>query len=387
MLPAQVDAGHRLVLQPRVLLGGGAGLGFALHLGHPLPVHLLDIAEFGDVAVLPVVALVVDAAQEHGVVWGQLVVQAQGQALAHPLQVVLPDLHLRRVGLRGVVVVGPLGLHVVGAEVVVEVAAGDDHAQGVTGEAFPVDQAAVVGRLARQEVVAGPQGAADAAFVGSGAGHQVHAAADGVGVHIGGHGLAHLHGLDHVGGDEVELDGAGFGLRRGDAFPVNRHGIQLRRGTAYVGEAGFPLVVLHVDPGHALEGVADVLVGKAADLVGGDHVGDVDGRLLLRQRPCLPAHLTDDGDFGQLYAGLQLHSYLLALSVRHDEVALRGGESDVGHPQAVGSGGQVHEVEVAVPVGNGEPFVIDENRRAGERQVRLVQHAAVDLGVDAGAIQ
>ena len=136
-------------------------------------------------------------------------------------------------------------------------------------------------RLPGEDVVPASQGPGEAPASGGGAGDEIDRAADGVGVHVGSERLVDLDGLDHVRGHEVELHGAHFPFRGGDALAVERDRVEARLRAADQPEAGFPLVVGDDDAGNPLDGVANVGVGEPAHLIGGDHVGDVGALLLL----------------------------------------------------------------------------------------------------------
>lgn len=70
------------------------------------------------------------------------------------------------------------------------------------------------------------------------------------------------------GGDEVELDVTGVAFRRREAVAVDGHGTKIGGGTANLSEAGFTLVVLYINAIDTFECVADIGIGKLADLIG-----------------------------------------------------------------------------------------------------------------------
>lgn len=116
---------------------------------------------------------------------------------------------------------------------------------------------------------------------------QVHAASDGIGVHVGREGLVHLQGLDDVGRDEVHLDASVVAFGGGDPGAVERDGVELWGQTADDDVSRLPLVVLHGDTRYAAQGFSDVLIWEAADLVGADDVADVACVALLVEGPGL----------------------------------------------------------------------------------------------------
>ena len=120
---------------------------------------------------------------------------------------------------------------------------------------------------------------------------------DRVGVHIGRERLLHLDRFDDVGRDHVESDGANIAFGRWKPYPVERRRDKIRRQTANRNEAPLALIVQHVDAGQAAQAFGHILIGKLADRVARQHIGDTVGFLLAGKRAGQVGGLTDDQDF------------------------------------------------------------------------------------------
>ena len=251
-----------LALQAGVALVWAAGLAFVDDV-----VVLVVPLVGGAVAVFPVVAVVEDALEVDFVVGVDFPVESEGVALALAGDVVLA--HLVFVDVHVVVVIALVGhLDVVAAGGVVLVGGGQHEAQLVVEEAVAVAEAEVQAQRVAHPVVAAADGGGEEAARGRVFGDEVDGAADGVGVHVGGDHLVDLDGLNHVGGNEVELYITRLALGRGDAAAVDGDGGEVGARAAHLAEAGLALVVLHVDARDALQRIADVRVGELAHLVG-----------------------------------------------------------------------------------------------------------------------
>ena len=128
---------------------------------------------------------------------------------------------------------------------------------------------------------------------------RLHGAADGVRVHVGGHGLHDLDVRYHRGGSRssavarsVAVDAIGCPL----SVTLLRFGATPRIETV----RPFAAARLDVHAGDALHGLGDILVGEVADLVGRDDVAHRDAPALLLGRAELSATLAEDGDAGEL---------------------------------------------------------------------------------------
>ena len=112
-------------------------------------------------------------------------------------------------------------LNVIAARRVVLVGSGEHHTQFVVEETVAVGEAQVEGCLAADPVVTCSGRGSNGTFVGRVFGDEVDAAADGVGIHVRGYHFVYLNGLDHVGGDEVELNVARVAFGRRNAVTVD----------------------------------------------------------------------------------------------------------------------------------------------------------------------
>ena len=86
--------------------------------------------------------------------------------------------------------------------------------------------------------------------------------ADCVAVHIGEQGLIDFNGLDQVGRDDVQLDGAAV-LRRGNVDTIDRDIAVPGLGSADLDIFPFALIALQRDSGQAAKRVGDVCVRQA----------------------------------------------------------------------------------------------------------------------------
>jgi hypothetical protein len=127
----------------------------------------------------------------------------------------------------------------------------------------------------------------DLQFVGRLLHHEVDAAADRVGVHVGRQRLRQLHRLQQVRGDDVQRYLTDVGLGRRDAFAVDQRRVQPRFGAADNDVTALTLIPLNRNARNTLQGLGGVWIGKRADLIGGHDVRDVGSGLLLIQRPRL----------------------------------------------------------------------------------------------------
>ena len=76
-------------------------------------------------------------------------------------------------------------------------------------------------------------------------------------------------------------------IGRRDALAVDHHRVEPRLGAADDDVTALALILGDRDAGNALRGFGGVAVGKRADLIGRDDVGDVRRRLLLVERALL----------------------------------------------------------------------------------------------------
>jgi hypothetical protein len=97
--------------------------------------------------------------------------------------------------------------------------------------------------------------------------HEVDAAADRVGVVVGGDRLHHLDRRDEVGRDGVERDAAAPPPRDADDVAVDRHLVEVGIDAADDDVARLALVDLDRDAGEALQRLGGVEVGKLADVI------------------------------------------------------------------------------------------------------------------------
>ena len=168
-------------------------------------------------------------------------------------------------------------------------------------------------------------------------GHEVDFASDGVAVHVGGHHLVHLDGLNHVGRNQVELHVACVALCRRHSVAVDSHRGKVGRSASHLSEPGLTLVVLHVDAVDAFQGVADVRVGELAHLIGAHHIGHTHVLLLHLQGLALTVEGSVHHHFLELVALAQDDVSLHVLAHQLDDVGL-GRIAHVGHLHLVGSG-------------------------------------------------
>ena len=268
-VPQQVVAAegevHRLLqLEARaaVVLRAGLGLYLGLHLAGSVGQVLVANA----VAVLPVVAAVVDTVEVYLVVGVEVVVHRERVALALARHIVLAHLCVGEDYVAVVVeVVLELGVVRTGRRVLVRY--GGHYAELVVEEAVAPRSAEVELHLVADPVVARAGRNVEHAAVRGVLGDEVDGSADGVAVHVGRYDLVDLDGLYHVGRYEVELHVAGVALGRGQAVAVNADAGEVGRRAAHLSEAGLALVILHVDTVDALQGVAYVRVGELSNLV------------------------------------------------------------------------------------------------------------------------
>jgi len=271
VLAAQGEVHCALAFQAGIALVGAARLGFVDHFVFIgcFVVPFVGVA----VAVFPVVAVVEDTLEVNLVIGVDFPVQGQRIALAFAGDVVLAHFVFVEHHL-AVFVPFVSHLHVVASCGIVLIRGRYHQAQLVVEEAVAVREAQVQGRLAAHPVVSRTGRSGDGALVGRVLGDEVDAASDGVGIHIRSYNLVYLDGLDHVGGDKIELHAACLSLGRGDAVSVDGHGTEVGTRSAHLSETRFTLVILYVDTTDALQGVTDVRVGELAHLVGGYDVGD-----------------------------------------------------------------------------------------------------------------
>ena len=129
---------------------------------------------------------------------------------------------------------------------------------------------------------------------------QVHAAADGVGVHVRSRCLGHLDRVDEIGREGVDLERPPQSAPRAaarSARAVDRHRIEIGIDAANFDEGHLAFEDFAGDAGYPEEEVADVFVGHIAERVRGQDVFHVRCHALLRDREgaafTFPGH--DDG--------------------------------------------------------------------------------------------
>lgn len=81
--------------------------------------------------------------------------------------------------------------------------------------------------------------------------------------------------MHHISWDEVHLYAAVITFCRRDTLTVESNGVELGAHAAHNDIAGFTLIVLHGYTGYTLDGVSDIGIREAADLVSADNIGDI----------------------------------------------------------------------------------------------------------------
>ncbi len=280
----------------------------------------------------------------------RFVVQGERIALPFARHVVLPYLGFLQ-HYAAVVVHGILELGIVRTAGSILVRARNHHTQLVVEEAVAVGQPQVELCVLADGVVATACRGTEDAAVGRVLGHEVDAAPDGVAVHVGCHHLVHLDGLHHVGRDEVQLHVARVALGRGDAVAVDGDRTEVGTCAAHLPEAGFALVILHVDAADAFQRIADVRVGELPHLVGRHHIGDAHIGLLRIDGAALPRESTSHDHLLQFDAFMQCHVLLYRLAFGDADGHLYGRVTHVAHFHLVGArfeiGKRVEAVDVA----------------------------------------
>ena len=187
---------HRLLqfeARAAVVVRTGLGLDFGFHFAGAVGQVLIAYA----VAVLPVVAAVVDAVEVDFVVRVEVVVHGERVALAFARYVVLAHFGVCEDYVAVVVeVVFELGVVRAGRRVLVR--HGGHDAELVIEEPVAPCRAEVELELVANPVVARSRRYVEHAAVGSVLCHEVDGSADGVAVHVGGYDLVNLDGLYHV---------------------------------------------------------------------------------------------------------------------------------------------------------------------------------------------
>ena len=218
------------------------------------------------IAVLPIVAAIVDALERDFVERVELIVERERIALTLTSDVILA--HLRLFELYFAVFLNILKLGVIRAAGRILVAGACHNAKAVVEEAVTPGGTQIPLRFTANPSVSRTGGEVEHTAVRSVFGDKVDATANGVAVHVAGHHLVHLDGLHHVGRNKVELHIAGVAFSRGQAVAVHRHRGEVGAGAAHLSEARFALVVLHVYAIDALQGITYVRIGELAHLVG-----------------------------------------------------------------------------------------------------------------------
>ena len=178
--------------------------------------------------------------------------------------------------------------HVLGAAVVLVEVRRPDETQFPRKKPLPESTAVVLDVVLHQRVEARAQGQRDVPRRRGPLGDQVHTAADRIALHVRRQDLGDFDGTHQIGGNRVERDLPAGVLRGPDALAVDGSGAQPGLGAADQHVAPLALVALHNNAGNALDRLGGVGIGKAANLVGGDQIDEVDRVLLVVQRPRLP---------------------------------------------------------------------------------------------------
>ena len=179
-------------------------------------------------------------------------------------------------------------LHVLVAAVRFRAAARHDQA-GLAAVEPPAGREAVVVLLVAVEklVVAAADGAEQPQLLRRLLHHEVDAAADRVGVHVGRQRLGHFDRLQQLRRHDVDRDLTNERIGRRNPLAVDHHRVEPRLGAADVHVAALALILGDRHAGNALRRLGGVAVRKRADLIGRDDVGDVRRGLLLVERALL----------------------------------------------------------------------------------------------------
>ena len=331
----------------------------------------------GAVAVFPVVAAVIDAFERNLVVGVEFVVEGERVALAFARHIVLAHLGFFHYYL--VVVYVIFELCVVRAAGGILVRARNHQAQFVVEETVTVSQAQVYLCLFADSVVAATGCGVEDTAVRGVLGDEGDASADGITVHVGCYHFVYLNGLHHVGGDEVELYVTCVAFGRGDAVAVDGYGAEVGARAAHLAEAGFTLVVLHVDAADALQGVADVRVGELAYLVGRHHVGNAQVALLRRKGAALAGEGAAYHDFLQLQAFVQRKVFFNRLAFGDGDGHFHGRVAYVSHFYLISARFQVGEgVETVYVARHAGMQLLDVDGSARQDLLGVVHDAAAD---------
>ena len=301
------------------------------------------------VTVFPVVAAVEESFEGYFMERRELVVEREGVALAFARDIILAYLRFLERHSARLVALDVAELYVVGAGGGYLVRCRCHNAQTVVDETFAPCSSKVEEGFSADERTARARRDIQDTPVGCVLGHQVDGASNGVTVHVGGNHLVHLNALYHVGGDKVELYVAGVVLGRWQAVAVDRYRGKVGRSAAYLSETRLALVVLYVDAADALQGIADVLVGKLTHLYGAHHIGDAHVLLLQLHGTPLSVEGADD-----LYLGKGGHiakdEFLVKAAFGDSQRLGHRGKAYVRHGHLVGSGLEIGKFEVSVDI-------------------------------------
>ena len=162
----------------------------------------------------------------------------------------------------------------------------------------------------------------------------------------------HVSRVSFCGGNTVSVDG--------DAAQVGRC-------SAHLTEACFALVILHVDAGNAFQCVADVGVGELSDLVGTDHVRQVQVVFLCVDGSCLSAESSAHLSLSQFHRFAQCEILFQRGTGFNFQFDFQGGESDVVRLDGVGAGFQSLHDESSCFVADGfDVEGVNGEQRTGE---------------------
>ena len=296
------------------------------------------------------------------------IVEVRGQPQAFPVHHVVAlfdlfrPLELDVVGSLEVAEPAAVGLDVLRAEVAVEPRHRSRHAKAL-GAVAEVERVGIGHRDLRaglflKTVETGLGGHAETASgrVETRGALDVHGTADPIAVHVGRDGLAHLQRGQEFGRYDVERNRPLVVLRRRDVDAVDRGHDEIRVDTANAHEPSFALVAFEKHAGYALQGFGDVLIGKLADVGGGDDGHDAVRRPLLVEggRRALRLLAVDNDFFGKTRQGKSVARRCAVPDVDLDTARRI---ADVAHRHFVTTCRYAAEYET--PVGRGHRFELD----------------------------
>ena len=145
---------------------------------------------------------------------------------------------------------------------------GCHHSQFVVEEAVAISETQVQLGFLANPVVSGSCCGTDGSFIRSTFSNQIDRTANGISIHIRGDYLAYFDGLYHIGRNKVELHITCVAFGRRETVAVDCYRTKIGRGSAYLSEAGFSLIVLYVNTIDTLQCVSDIGVREFTHLIG-----------------------------------------------------------------------------------------------------------------------